>query len=358
MKIQRLRVSDLRCVASLDIVPGERLNLFWGPNGSGKTTILEALSILASGRSFRGARGNDLISRGKHFFALRADVVKEGVPEAFAIRFSKSAEQTRIELDGSPISSASVLARALPLLLVEPASFGIVEGAPKLRRAMIDRAVFHVEPEFLETSRRYGYALSQRNRLLKSKSRPSELLFWSDQLASAGQVIDASRRRCIDHLNHVLADDRLLSERMGAIQLDYRSGWPAGLSLDEALERNLSHQFSAGATPYGPHKGELLIKAADEALARFASRGQVKTVVISLVTKLARYLAESLGVTPVLLIDDFAAELDNAMRGLAFTMLAETQSQVFLTSIENPGFSDQAAVTAFHVERGTVTSTH
>lgn len=356
MRVCRLWVNCLRSIHQLDIVPGDGINVLWGANGSGKTTVLEALHILNCGKSFRTGRVSDLITKGESQFRIRGEILGEASESSKVIKVQKGTGISAIDIDHTAITSASALAKAFPVLLVEPGSFAIVEGAPKVRRSLIDRAVFHVEQEFLERSRRYVYALNQRNRLLKNRAKSAQFEFWDDELRKHGEAIHRARVSCIESLNQIFAAGTCVDETLGRIRLRYRQGWPDGMSLAESIHRNLLDQMNTGSTSYGPHKAEMEITAATGALARIASRGQVKVVVICIVSALVNYIARSSGERPVVLVDDFAAELDNVMRVLALKMLKDTQTQIFLTSIDHPFANDRVAqeVTGFHVERGNV----
>jgi len=359
MRLSRLRINHLRSIESLEIEPGEGINILWGSNGSGKTTILEAIHLLHSGKSFRTTRFGDLVARGQQQFGIRGDV-SDGPDETGVkvIRVQKGIQHSVVELEGSIVSNASTLAKALPLLLIEPTSFAIVEGAPKVRRSLIDRASFHVEPGFFRDARNYTTALQQRNRLLKSHPKASQLSFWNEELARHGEAIHRCRARCVQVLNENLSNGSPLEERLGRISLRYRRGWLERSTLSEALEDNFPLQLTSGSTLVGPHKAEVEITNSGGSLARIASRGQVKAVIISLVTAMVEYIESTIGAAPILLVDDFAAELDNAMRQLAFNMLEKIRSQVFLTSIEDlaPNFNSSRKLTSFHVEHGGIDS--
>lgn len=357
MRLSRLRISNLRSIRTLEIAPSDGLNVIWGANGSGKTTILEGIYLLHSGKSFRTPRVPDLISRGEKQLGVLGEIdtrVGDGQPKT--IKLQKTSRMSAVQIDNTPISSASVLAKTLPALLIEPNSFAIIEGAPKVRRSLVDRASFHVEPSFLTHSRNYMNALQQRNRLLKCQPRPEELVFWDDELAKYGEAVHLSRLRCIGALNAKLGESSSDVFSLGPITLKYRRGWNENLPLIEALKLNIPLQVAAGTTLVGPHKAEIEISARDGHLARIASRGQVKTVVISLVSAMANYIEEQVGVAPLVLVDDFAAELDNAKRLLAFKMLERLSSQVFITSIEDLSscFVTARGIKSFHVEQGAI----
>lgn len=344
------------------MTPTAGINLIWGSNGSGKTTLLEAIHILHCGKSFRSGRFLDLVTQGEQQFGVRADVEFSNQEEKFAqsFRVQKANLSTVIEVNDQPVTSASVLAKAFPLLLVEPSSFGIVEGGPRVRRSLVDRATFHVEPDFLKNSRSYAYALSQRNRLLKAYATTSQLSFWSEELSRYGEEIHAARSRCVCALNRTFASGTETNAVLGQIQLNYKRGWSEGTTLNDALRHNVVREKRSGMTLTGPHKAEIEIQIADRGVARIASRGQIKTVVISIIAGLANYMFQAMGFRPIVLVDDFAAELDEFLCSRALSIMRQTKAQIFLTSIDNLSekFSPFESLSLFHVEQGTVHAHH
>ncbi len=362
MRISRLRAYNLRKIRLLDISPSEGINLIWGANGSGKTTLLEAIHILHSGKSFRPSRFPDLVTQGELQFGVRGDVYFQdkqiGAEQSFKVQ--KERLSTNIEVNEKMVTSASALAKAFPLLIVEPNSFGIVDGGPRLRRSLLDRATFHVEQDFLRNSRNYVYALAQRNRLLKLNARANQLGFWGEELARHGEEISVARTRCVDALNQQFKSGHEMEEILGQIRLKYRQGWKEGITLKDALALNVSQEAASGITLIGPHKAEIEIQVGGSGVARTASRGQIKAIVISIVAALSKYVFQAIGVRPIMLVDDFAAELDDSMSSLVLQMMNSTNSQVFITSINNHATKNSQLETAgtFHVKQGSVNTLH
>jgi DNA replication and repair protein RecF len=362
MRISRLRAYNLRKIRLLDISPSEGINLIWGANGSGKTTLLEAIHILHSGKSFRPSRFPDLVTQGEQQFGVRGDAFfqdnRASIAQSFKVQ--KTSLSTNIEVNAQVVTSASVLAKAFPLLVVEPNSFGIVDGSPKLRRSLLDRAAFHVEQDFLYNSRNYAYALTQRNRLLKANARANQLDYWEEELARYGEEISVARTRCVDALNQQFTSGHEIDDVLGQIRLKYRKGWKEGVALREALALNMSQEVASGMTLVGPHKAEIEIQVGGSGVAKTASRGQIKTIVISIVAGLSKYIFQAIGISPVMLVDDFAAELDDLMSSLVLRMIKKTNSQIFITSINNHSEKNTLLEIAgtFHVKQGAVNTFH
>ena len=357
MTITSVRVANLRRFENAEFKTESRLNLIFGQNGSGKTSLLEAIHILHAGKSFRSSSSTELIRHGANGLAVHGNVA--GYPEdsslSMEIRVVKTRERTDISVDGSPISSASELARIYPLIVLDPNSFGVVDGTPKLRRSLIDRTLFHVEPKFFATTRRFQKALHQRNQLLKAPRIGAEIFFWESELAVAGQEIDSSRKKCVAELNNLLATHH--GDPRGNVELCYRPGWDDAISLHLAYEQFRAKEQEHGSTLYGPHKGEVTISVSGRKAAKILSRGETKSLIVNIIAAIARHVMDVSKKTPVILADDLPAELDYQACKRAFDTLAETKAQVFVTALALANFPlDRfpSEIRKFHVEQSAV----
>jgi DNA replication and repair protein RecF len=245
------------------------------------------------------------------------------------------------------------------MLLVGASSFGVVEGGPKIRRALIDRVAFHVEPDFLFSLRLLNEALEQRNAVLRRSGGGSEIQFWENQIEIHANRISDIRQDCISRLNNLLRDNTRKGLERGSISLRYRRGWADGRNLAEVLKENRRRDFATGSTTAGPQRAEIEIRVAETLAARVASRGQIKTIVVSIVCELLRLIASKRGNRPMLLLDDIAAELDEAAVSEALDSIRDTGAQVFITALNDNlrTHLDSSSDKAFHVKRGLVDET-
>lgn len=362
MQLTRFSGENIRNIKSLDISPGSSVNVIVGQNGAGKTAFLEGLYLLGNGKSFRTNRFSDLVRTEQGRVAARGEIKDETETEAerrYTVRVSKSKDGTSILVDESSVLNASALTRLVPMLLVEANSFGIVEGGPRLRRALIDRVAFHVEPDFLLHYKTLTDALEQRNALLRSSAGISQLQFWDEKIEICANRITEIRQDCVAKVNDLLSNDTRSRFEPGAISLRYRRGWVAGRNLADVLRENRQRDIAAGSTSQGPQRAEIEVRLKQSLAARTASRGQIKSIVVSIVCALIRLVAARRGKTPMLLLDDIAAELDETGVSLALENIRDTGAQAFITAINDnvrPRL-DRFADRAFHVEHGLVTET-
>lgn len=355
--LERLTAHRFRIFRELDVGLSAGINVFEGRNGSGKTSLLEMIYLLGTGKSFRTARASDYIATHEHSAVVSGVVRDEGAASPHVLGIEKTASETLCRIDGQTVHAASELARHFSVVALDAQAFKIMEDGPSIRRALLDRALFHVEPGYLELYKSFKRALRSRNELLKRQARLEEGEFWNEQLSRQAMVLDAARRSCVSRFN-AWVDSWPAASQWGKVSFDYRQGWRADADLRALLREQWSRDCEAGTTQSGPHRAELRILLEGRPAANVVSRGQGKLLICALVAAQASFIAEGAGRWPALLIDDIGAELDRDSCAAALSLLLSNGSQAFVTSIE--GALLRAALPAspeawFHVERGQLT---
>ena len=350
--LTRLALRDFRCFTEFELDLSPRANLITGDNASGKTSFLEAVFFLGRARSFRTPKSEQLIRHGAEGFLLSGQL--QGDAGNIPIGIAKSPKGLEARVGGGPAESLAQLAEQMPVQLFDAGAHQLIEGGPRHRRQFLDWGVFHVEPGFLGAWRRYQRALKQRNTLLRQRAGEELLKTWEPELATAGAVLNQSRRGYINDLKSLALDwaSRLLG---GAeLSLEYLQGWPEGKTLAEALAAGRQRDREQGVTQAGPHRAELVIRVAGVAADESVSRGQQKVLAGALLLAQAMYLRETRDQHCVLLLDDLAAELDRAHLGRFHDLVEETEAQVFLTSVEVERAGSWPDAAMFHVEQGRI----
>jgi len=354
--LKTLYVDGVRNLSAQNLELSPAINCFVGPNGSGKTSLLESLSLLSTGRSFRAASVKPLIQHGEDNCLVRGQLDTKGQEHRLGIKRSRSGD-VLLRVDGASVTSLAEFARWMPTVVVDPESTDLVTGPPENRRRLVDGILFHVEQGFFAVWRRYQRALQQRNAALRRGIIADEDP-WLPELTSAGDWITEKRRLWVDPLSREMQRQlAVLSPQLPSVELQLRTGWPDDESLASALSRALASDKEGGFTRSGPHRAELRITAEGKPVAEVFSRGQLKLLTLALRFAQGALIAGASGISPIYLVDDVAAELDLQHTQRVFGVLGALKGQVMLTSVAE-GLEDSikghAPLELFHVEQGRV----
>ncbi len=366
MQVTRLAISNLRKFEQVSFTPSAGLNLITGENGAGKTSLLEALHLMAYGRSFRGRVHEGLIRSGcpavEVFVEWREsnhsldDVELTGHLHKAGLRHGGQGWEGR--LDGANVSHLGEFCAALAVVTVEPGSHALIMGSAEERRRFLDWGLFHVEPDFLPLWRRYARALKQRNTLLKTHSAPDELEAWEQEMSAAGERVTQHRQNYIEHLQPQL--QAVLAALLPAAvssTLNFQPGWRREeLSLADALLLARDRDLAAGFTSVGPHRADWRIEHAGIPGRTALSRGQAKLTAMAALLAQAEHHARLRGQWPVVALDDLASELDRSHQRRVLERLLASGAQILITGTEIPPVLRElgAEVSVFHVEHGQI----
>lgn len=363
MPLKRLTVTAVRNLHPVTLHPSPRINIISGDNGSGKTSLLEAIHILGLARSFRSTRLQPVIQHGQDACTVFAEMIlSNGMACSIGITRSKQADY-QIRIDGQTVRSAAQLAETLPLQLINPDSFRLLEGAPKQRRQYLDWGVFHVEHQFLAVWQRLQKSLKQRNSLLRrGRIQRSMLTPWESELVSAGERIDEFRRSYLQQLKPVFENILARLLPLDDLTLSYYRGWDKERGLAQVLDDQFERDTQLGYTQSGPQRADLRLRVKGMNAVDILSRGQQKLVVCAL--KIAQgYLLRELRASQesVFLVDDLPSELDEHHRRALCSLLEDLQCQVFISCVDDQQmqgcWKNDTPLSMFHVEHGRIVQT-
>lgn len=354
MHLDSLSIQGLRCLERVDLALDAKRNVIVGDNGAGKTSVLEAVYLLGRGHSFRTANSRRLIRDGDTQCVVRANFVdgQNRLPAGIL----KTADTTRVKLGNDAGVKLSDLARACPVLVLEPGQHRLIEDGPVLRRRFLDWSVFHVEQGYHAEWRRFSRALKQRNALLRTGQRQL-LPSWTRELVDSAQRVNNHRQQVFDELLPIISDliDQFLGEQ-NTLSIQYRSGWNAESSLEDQLTKQLAQDLERGFTQSGPHRAEIRVVSARHAAKDSLSRGQQKLLITAMLLGQAQHFATRKAISPVLLIDDLGSELGHKARETLYGFIGEYPGQVLVTGLDvehiPSSWNDQAKM--FHVKHGAV----
>jgi len=359
MSLRNLQVTALRNLSAVNLSPSPRINILFGDNGSGKTSLLEAIHLLGLARSFRSQPVQSLIQHGQPQYAVFAEVERASNASA-RLGISRDRQgELHLRIDGENARSLAQLAQQLPLQLINPNSFRLLEGAPKQRRQFLDWGVFHVEQQFLPTWQRLQRALRQRNSWLRhAKMQADFQAVWDRELCLASDAIDGYRRSYIQTLKPVF--ERILAEliELDGLTLSYYRGWDKERSLPDVLAASFLRDQQLGHTQAGPQRADLRIRLAGSNAADVLSRGQQKLLVCALHIAQGHLLSQAGRSQCVYLVDDLPSELDSAHRRALCRLLEGLGCQVFITCVDRRALEDNwradTPIALFHVEQGQI----
>ena len=355
MRVKSLDIINLRNISTAQIDFDASLNFFIGDNGAGKTSILEALSVLSKGRSFRSGQISSLIGPQSKKFQVISKIVSHS-GEIHQLGMERSDNGWVARHNGEDVNQLSELTELLPYVLLEPNSHTLVSGPPEGRRRYLDWGVFHVEHHFLLLWRRYSRVLKQRNAALRqSNSLVVESL--NPQLTLLGEELHLAREKHARLLNDILQGQFMrFNETLEGITLTYKKGW-TGDSLKEAIEMSESRDMERGLTGPGPHKADLLLSMGGVPAKDRLSRGEQKAMTAALVMAQAQMISEA-GEIPILMLDDLSSEFDETHLGKVLGAGIELGAQILLTGTElAPALmACENPYTVFHVKHGTIST--
>jgi len=340
--IERLRVQGVRNLEPFEIELSSRLNLFVGDNGAGKSSVLEAVHLLLTGKSFRTRKLNTIVTSDQPAFYLFGELSDK---KKLGLGFQKEIGKSEIQVNGQRKRRLADLAAIMPVQCISPDVNNLIDATPRFRRGFLDWYLFHVEHNYLEHWQQYNKALEQRNALLKqhngvSQTIKAELAPWDQLLISKGMIINHLRSALVEQLNTDIQRWIGANIEDSFNQLDIGLGYKKGFKtdLEEELMESLAHDLRYKTTTLGPHRGDLMIRVGRQQAGEVLSRGQKKRLVnlihyLSLVSLIDHSADESL--QAAFLLDDFTSELDKDNQFNLLEHLLDCQNvQIFASSVD------------------------
>ncbi|MDD5743068.1 MAG: DNA replication and repair protein RecF [Candidatus Peribacteraceae bacterium] len=355
MRLRSLTLQQFRSYTSLacSFAEGD-LHVLQGPNAAGKTNLLEALSILSSGRSFLGAEEDDLMLWGHDHYRLQASLLSDaGEEKNIEIVSQRLPRRARAGFLNDVRMPIGRLNGVLPSVVFLPQDLELFTGSPARRRDLLNDLLVQVSPEFTLSLAAYQKVLKQRNTLLRrireGTGRIQDLEVWEEALAREGAVITLAHLELLKVLQCTLEEElSSLGETWRAVQIAYDRHGQA--NTREGIASELAHDLLhfrerdliIGSTTIGPHRHDWRIDADGRSLATFASRGQQRTAVLALLFLQVSYMEVRRGEKPVILLDDVFSELDQVHQERL--MASFLGHQVLLTTTHVPPLLSDAVL--------------
>ncbi len=349
MRAERLRARAFRVYEDVEATFAPTLTAIVGPNGSGKTSLLEALHLSLTGVSPRTSAESRMVRAGEDLLRVEADGVVGGARRRSVVTLGAGLGK-RMELDGVVAASVEDFRRGWCVLTFLPERLAIVKQAPTIRRGFLDHGLSLLDPSAPSVAEAYARALAQRAALLRSGRfsgvQLSELDAWDVEAARAGARLVALRSRLVQRLAPVFAAEleRLSDGEAGAASLVYETrGAPDPDGALLLLQQSRAVDLDRGQTTTGPHLDDLRIEAWGRDVRAYASQGEQRTVVLALLLALASIVAEVRGEPGILLFDDVLSELDPRRRELLLAS-ACAAAQVVVTAADRSDLGVEPAL--------------
>ena len=366
MWLRTLRLENFRNYERLEVEFEDSLNFLFGPNGSGKTSILEAVSYLAVARSLRGSSDGDVAAWGAPGFGVAGEAVDGARSRTIVLRFTRGVGK-EVTVDGERVPTLSSLVGELRVAWFSPEDTSITRGGPEARRRLMDVALCQVDRTYLASLWDYKRTLRQRNESLLAWSPDAEsdrvVEAWTERLLDHGSSVIAARLAVLPRLREAVERFHASIAEGDSLSLDYRSSVDLGDAVDvEPVRRRFAATIDGmaaeerrrGFTLVGPHRDDLEIRLGGRLLRTFGSQGQHRTAAIALKLGEAAVM-DTEGHRVVVLLDDILSELDEA-RGRALVELVGSFGQAFVTSTRAVPelIGESSACACFRVGEGEV----
>jgi DNA replication and repair protein RecF len=343
-------IENFRCIRSAHLELDPHATGIVGENGSGKTSLLEAIYFLAHGRSFRASQREKLLPPHADFLRVVGRVETSRGSLVAGIEYSR--QGTRANLAGHGVSGVAEIAEILPVQVIDPGVHRLIEEGSARRRRLLDWGVFHVKHDFLGIWRRYQRALQQRNAALRGASDEQSIAAWERELSEAGQRVDALRA---DYASQLLPyfvgiADQLLSTQ-GA-RFTYRRGWAADRDLGSALAESRPRDQRLRTTTVGAHRADVAFHFEGAPARDRVSRGQQKLLAAAFILGQLAFQSARGAPPACLMLDDPAAELDVDNLGKLLAAVARIPAQLIITSVHESGLEGVSTGRKFHVKQG------
>jgi len=359
MPLTRLVISDFRNLASAELEPTPNgFNLIFGNNGSGKTSLLEAIYYISLGRSFRSASSDHVIRKTTDKLSIFAQIVLKS-QQVISLGLEKGLKsEFKARMEGKDITSIAEFTRIAPVQLINSQCYNLIEGGPVFRRKYLDWGTFYQCHDFLRVWKQFKRVLKQRNVILGRPVLKKELNAWNLELVTVAEELHQMRYNYVQKLIPELKNKVQELLTYSALEIEYQKGWGSNKEYMEVLNENFERDCQLGYTQYGPHRADLKVTFNSLSAKEILSRGQQKLFVCAMILTQGELLHNSMKTKPIYLVDDLPAELDKTSRMNLITLLSKQEAQVFVTAVER-GIFDKCSINKpvklFHVEHGDLT---
>ena len=355
MSLHKLDIYRVRNIQQATLYPSTGINFIYGNNGSGKSALLEAIFILGRSRSFRTHNIKHVINYNASDLVVSGQCLRNN-GHITQIGVQLSYNDSEIRINQASHCKRSELAYTFPVQFVYPKSYQLLDGGSSMRREFMDWGIFNQDEDYLLVWQKYKKCLLHRNALLKDKNL-AQLPIWDNELVHYAKLVSNYRMLYIEQLQENFINTCRLFFDIDSVALSYFPGWDFKQEFHDILVANLSKDCRYGITHYGAHRSDFYLLINNRIAKDYASRGQLKILVLALKLAQIQLLSEKFSKMGCFFIDDFGAELDSVNKFKLLQFLADSKIQVFLSANEISQFGDFTCINEakwFQVEQGCI----
>ncbi|OGT87791.1 MAG: hypothetical protein A2298_01525 [Gammaproteobacteria bacterium RIFOXYB2_FULL_38_6] len=355
MHIKNLYIQHFRNIVEQQLSFSNKINIFFGKNGAGKTSLLEAIYYLSTGHSFRVNSSQKMIQYQTDSALVRLNLQKNTQENTLGIKFTN--ENRELYINGEKTKRMSLAVQMLPILAINVFNMRFFVEGPTLRRKFLDWGAFHQYSDYPLILRQFNKIWQQRNSALKNRLNSGEVICWDSEFVAAAELIHQLRQNYTQKLETFLLPilQGFLQEEK--LSLSYKRGWDEAFSLSQLLRQGLFEDFQMGYTKYGPHRADINLYVGETLAQDYLSQGQQKVAAYAFYLSQGHIFKQQHTYSPIFLIDDLPAELDVDKRGLVAKTLNELDAQIFITGVTQEDLESFLAYkncSLFHVEQGKI----
>ncbi len=382
MHVKSLTIKNFRNCIDLNLSFNKPINLFFGNNAEGKTNLLESIYYLATGTSHRTRNTKELINWERDFFYLKSDIIKRSKDISIELGYNLN-NKKKVKINGAEKSELKLSKIGLNAVMFSPEDLMLVKGSPGDRRRYLNLEISQTDNKYAYHLEQYNKTLRQRNKFLKEKGYLSssnnnseyfrdQLYIWDDQLALHGLKILARRKEIVHKLGILSKlNSRKISDNKDVLELSYYSNLEkkdiyhgdrekVELSKVDYLDKlqnreQIKEDLLKKSTNLGPHRDDLLFFVNKKDARKYASQGQIRTIILALKIAELELIKSEIGEYPVLLLDDVLSELD-VKRRKHLLEISKSKVQTFITGTKKDDFLNDILNSAqiFRVKSGEV----
>jgi DNA replication and repair protein RecF len=371
VKLINLKLINFRNIEQADIHFSKNINILYGGNGQGKTSILEAIYFLGITKSFRIGDEKAVVKTGQDYFDVSGNFKKK-TDQIFTIRvFFSGTDGKHVFYNKEKIKTFSSIIGTVPIVLLSLEDLDLTYGSPSARRKFIDILISQIDPNYLQSLKQFKKVVLNRNKVLSlisdGKADLASLRPWDQQFIQYGSYLLQKRKIIIEELSsYINKYYQGISGTSDVVEIRYQTSVPYENETDiqeirsriqQKLEETRQRDLAYGSTSTGPHRDDLLFFKNKQPLKIFGSQGENKTFLIGLKFAEAFLIEEHLKENPLLLLDDIFSELDRFRIEKVLQNIQAEQRQTFITTTEADKFGkDRENIDFFHVLNGKISN--